>query len=151
MPWAGQGISSKASQWTGRTTVKSRRSSVAMVVTFVEAFSDRDHRSVDEAEAEIFVAADQLDGSHVVGCGDVDDGEFTGDDRVDQRCFGFDTDVVFELPRGFRDDGDGNEEAGGVNVEQRSASGVGGVISVDRAEEHAGIDEDRHRFRSRWR
>ena len=43
----------------------------------VEAFGDGDHRCVDEPEAEIFVAADQLDGPNVVGGGDVDDVEFT--------------------------------------------------------------------------
>ena len=69
----------------------------------VEAFGDGDDRGVDEPEAEIFVAADQLDGPNVVGGGDVDDVEFTGDYRVDQRCFGVDADVVLELPRGFRD------------------------------------------------
>ena len=63
----------------------------------------------------------------------------------------FEADVVLELPCVFCDDGGGNEEAGGVKVEQRSASGMGGVIRVDRAEEYTGIDEDRHRSRNRWR
>lgn len=137
-----QGTSSKASQWAGLTTRKSRVLIVASVTMLSRSAIAMTAASTVPRSMSAYLV-DEFGDAFPVVWGEIGDGEVTGGDRGNEGYFGGWSEHGGDHPSGFGDHWCRQDQLiAAVAGEQVQTSLVPSVVLVSDREQHAGVDND---------
>jgi uncharacterized protein (DUF433 family) len=111
----------------------------------VSCFSHCYDAGIHQAEAKVGVLVDQLPAASVLVPAEVGYFKLAVDDEVEKAGFRPWSEVVLDLPGGLGNDRCGYDLFPAVLVQHTATRFVVRIIGVRRAEEHAGVNDDRHR------